>query len=215
MKFLATAEQLCIRTPLIKLWAGGQENFKKSRPKKLVKTNKSISRNFYEPYLVLRLRGFHFVLPPPRLLYPWKLHFREVKWRAFSCTMFWSSLSKNNNLEFKWAVMGLIAIWFLAKNDKVVIYRDKREKVRKKWKSHLKIAFSLINFAENFNFWLVRISGQGFSSFFAKFLPFSKVKFGEDIMELRKIINNWKNFGENGQNWRKLIFHLSSSIYRR
>ena len=71
----------------------------------------------------------------------------------------------------KWLVryMGCIflAILFLARNEKfVVISREKQEKMRRK--SYLKIAFSLTNFAENFNFWLVKISGQGFSSVFAK-----------------------------------------------
>ena len=42
MNFLALAEQLCIRTPLIKLCR--PENLKKYRPKQLVKRNKSISR---------------------------------------------------------------------------------------------------------------------------------------------------------------------------
>ena len=45
MKFLSPTEQLCIRTPLIKLCR--PENLKKSRPKKLVKWNKSISRFFF------------------------------------------------------------------------------------------------------------------------------------------------------------------------
>ena len=55
-----------------------------------------------------------------------------------------------------------------------LISRDKREKK------------SLNNFAENFNFWLVKISGQGFSSFFAKFLAFFKVECTEDIVNFEK-----------------------------
>ena len=40
-----------------------------------------------------------------------------------------------------------------------------------------------INIAENFNYWLVKISGHGFSSFFAKFNDFFFGKLVHSILE--------------------------------
>ena len=70
--------------------------------------------------------------------------------------------------------------------------KNPREKI-------VKIAFSLTNFAENFNFWLVKISGHGFSSFFAKFLPFFKVECARACQKHYRTLKNhqkWQNFGK-------------------
>lgn len=73
------------------------------------------------------------------------------------------------------ATMGPIffAFSFFAINEEfAVIFREKRKKKRKKI-LHIKIvknAFALTHF---FNFWLVKISRQGFSSFLAKFLKWN------------------------------------------
>ena len=58
----------------------------------------------------------------------------------------------------------------------------------------VKVAFFSTNFAQNINFWLVKISGHSFSSFFTKFLPFFKLECAEDFSkssESSKMAKNW------------------------
>ena len=61
-------------------------------------------------------------------------------------------------------------------------------------KKLVKIAFFSTNFAENFNFWLVKISGHGFSSFFA-------IIFKCNVLEHAKSATK---LCENHQIWQKM-----------
>ena len=69
---------------------------------------------------------------------------------------------------------------FFAKYEEfVAIFREKRKKIL--LIKIVKLAFALTIF---FNFWMVKISRQDFSSCFVTFLPYFKVEYAGDIVEL-------------------------------
>ena len=88
-----------------------------------------------------------------------------------------------------------LGIWFLTRNEK------KNEK-----KISPQNCIFLNQFCCNFNIWLEKISGQGFSSIFVKFLPFFKVECYKDIVEIWKIIKNYQNLAKNRQKMKKINF---------
>ena len=72
---------------------------------------------------------------------------------------------------------------FFAKNEKFcTIFREKRKK--KPIKKLAKMTFFSTNFAENFNFWLVKISGHAFSSFFAIIFKGNVLEHAKSTMKL-------------------------------